>query len=116
MIGDEWGEVVVEGLGSFRDVKLWPGGGRAWDWNETGTRHQPGIQPSDVAELLTHEPEVVVLSRGRQGRLGIQPDTLALLRERGVEVLVELTADAIAVYNRLGAQHRRVAALLHSTC
>jgi hypothetical protein len=26
-----------------------------------------GVQPSDVAELLAHEPEVVVLSPGRQG-------------------------------------------------
>ena len=26
-----WGIVEVEGLGRFRDVKLWPGGGRAWD-------------------------------------------------------------------------------------
>jgi len=59
-----WGEITVEGLGRFRDVKLWPGGGREWDWDETGTRHEPGIQPADVEELLAAEPEVVVLSRG----------------------------------------------------
>ena len=72
VVDDGWGFVEVEGLGRFRDVKLWPGGGRAWDWTETGTDHRPGILPVDVTELLNHEPDLVILSCGRQGRLGIR--------------------------------------------
>ena len=59
----------VESLGEGRDFKLWPGGGRPWDWRETGTEHHPGIQPADVAELLENGAEIVVLSRGRELRL-----------------------------------------------
>ena len=51
---------------------------REWDWNETGTQHDPGIQPADVDELLAHDPEVIVLSRGRELRLQTQPQTLAV--------------------------------------
>jgi hypothetical protein len=111
-----WGYVEVEGLGRLRDAKLWPGGGRAWDWNETGTEHQPGIQPADVEELLQHGPEVVVLSRGRQLRLETSPETLTLLTDHDVEVAREETGAAIDEYNRLAAEGRRVAALLHTTC
>src|SRR5947199_54297 len=75
-----WGFVEVEGVGRLRDAKLWPGGGRAWDWNETGTHHRPGIQPADVAELLEHGPDVVVLSRGRALRLETPQ---AIRRRRG---------------------------------
>ena len=51
----DWGRVVVEGQPlPFKDVKLYPGGAREWDWNETGTHHLPGIQPADVKELLDH--------------------------------------------------------------
>src|SRR5436190_16204557 len=113
---DGWGFVAVDGVGRLRDAKLWPGGGRTWDWNETGTHHRPGIQPADVAELLDHGPEVVVLSRGRQLRLQTCPETLALLEARGVEVVRDETGAAIETYNRLAADGRRVAALLHSTC
>ena len=35
----------VEGLGAGKDFKLYPGGGREWDWSETGMRHAPGIPP-----------------------------------------------------------------------
>jgi hypothetical protein len=106
----------VEGLGRLRDAKLWPGGGRGWDWNETGTRHHPGIQPADLAELLDHGADIIVLSRGRELRLETAPETLSSLAERQVEVVRNETGAAIAEYNRLAAAGRRVAALLHSTC
>jgi hypothetical protein len=95
---------------------VWPGGGRAWDWNETGTRHRPGIQPADVQELLDHKPDVVVLSRGRQLRLNTCPETLALLAEQGVGVEQCETSLAIELYNRLVESGTAAAALLHSTC
>jgi hypothetical protein len=49
-----WGKIEVEGAGTLRDAKLFPGGAREWDWRETGTEHTPGIQPTDVRELLDH--------------------------------------------------------------
>jgi hypothetical protein len=116
VLDDGWGFVDVDGLGRLRDAKLWPGGGRAWDWNETGTRHRPGIQPADLAELLDHDPDVVVLSRGRQLRLETTPEALALLTARNVEVIRGETGAAIGEYNRLAAAGQRVAGLLHSTC
>src|SRR5581483_9861335 len=106
---DGWGFVEVDGLGRLRDAKLWPGGGRGWDWNETGTHHRPGIQPADVAELLEHRPDVVVLSRGRELRLETAPDTVAALEARGVETVRAETGAAIEAYNRLAGQGRRVA-------
>ncbi len=103
-------------MGSLRDAKLWPGGGRAWDWNETGTRHRPGIQPGDVHELLEHDPAIVVLSRGRELRLETCRETIDLLEERGVQIVLDETEAAIAAYNRLAAAGERVAALFHTTC
>src|SRR5688572_26113799 len=101
VVDDGWGFVEIEGLGRFRDVKLWPGGARAWDWGEAGTDHQPGIQPADVTELLDHRPDVVILSRGRNGRLGVSPETLALLATEGVEIVREDSGAAIVTYERL---------------
>lgn len=111
-----WGEVVVEGQpGAFKDAKLYPGGARAWDWRETGTRHVPGIQPADVEELLEHGAEVIVLSKGMYERLQVCPETLGLLDQRGVAVHVLQTEEAVRLYNQL-AEREPVGALIHSTC
>ncbi|MFL6241783.1 MAG: MTH938/NDUFAF3 family protein [Acidimicrobiia bacterium] len=80
------------------------------------TRHQPGIQPADLMELVKHAPDIVVLSRGRQRRLETSPAALALLEARDVAVVRDETGAAIEEYNRLATEGRRVAALLHTTC
>lgn len=110
-----WGRMVVEGLGEGKDFKLFPGGGRPWDWAETGTRHKPGIQPSDVQELLDNGSQVIVLSRGMQLVLETCPETLDLLKSNDVEVFVEETTAAVQRYNAL-AETTLVGGLFHSTC
>jgi len=112
-----WGRLEVEGEEGppFKDAKLFPGGARVWDWNETGTRHEPGTQPADVEELLEHGATVIVLSKGFHGRLGVTPEALRLLEDNGVTAHVRQTSDAILLYNQL-RETEGVGALIHSTC
>ena len=110
-----WGRIEVEGVGTFRDAKVFPGGAREWDWNETGTAHRPGIQPADVAELLDHGATAIVLSRGVLRRLRVCPETLQLLAKRHVRTHVLPTRKAVQLYNRL-RDRARVAGLFHTTC
>ena len=110
-----WGRIEADGLPPAKDYKLYPGGGRAWDWRETGTRHVPGIQAADVQELLDHGSDVVILSRGMHLVLQTAPETLAWLSGQGVEAHVLETNAAAALYAELRTT-RAVGALLHSTC
>ena len=116
ILGIEWGDIEVEGLGHGRDIKLWPGGGREWDWRETDTHHVPGIQISDVQELLDHGSKVVVLTQGIQLRLQTRNETLDFLKEREVTWHIAETKEAVRIYNDLSARGERVGGLFHSTC
>ena len=112
-----WGRMYVSGsIGKVKDVKLWPGGGRAWDWGETGTRHSPGIQLADIEELLDHGATTVVLSRGMDEKLGVPDVTVRALEDRGIEVHVAETRAAVDIYNKLISNSVRVGGLFHSTC
>jgi hypothetical protein len=106
---------LVEGLGAGKDFKLYPGGGRVWDWAETGTRLSPGIQPADVEELVAHGATIVVLSQSMNKQLLVHPDTYRYLEERFVTVQVAETREAIKIYNDL-AEGALVAGLFHSMC
>jgi hypothetical protein len=105
----------VEGLGAGKDFKLYPGGGREWNWAETGTQHEPGIQLADVQELLDKGAKVVVLSRGMRLALQTSPGLLELLHGLGVTAYVEETQKAVVPYNRL-TEREAVGGLFHSTC
>jgi hypothetical protein len=112
----EWGFLRVEHLGDGRDMKLWPGGGREWDWSETDTHHVPGIQVADVEELIERGSQVIVLSRGMQLVLQTCPPTLTYLESQNCSVHVLETREAVKKYNDLVAQHVPVGGLFHSTC
>lgn len=111
-----WGHITVSGLGPGRDFKLWPGGGRPWDWTETGTHHHPGIQPADVEELLDHHARLIVLSRGMLNELRTMPSTRAMLERCGIDMYIEETQMAVERYNRLAENRLPVGGLFHSTC
>jgi hypothetical protein len=111
-----WGKMEVESIGLGKDFKLWPGGGRAWDWNETNTRHVPGIQVVDIRELLDHGTEEIILSRGMLLALQTCSDTKEFLEEEGITFHILETKKASSLYNKLIDDGVAVGGLFHSTC
>ena len=110
-----WGRLQIDDGSAYRDVKLYPGGSREWNWHETGTSHRPGIQIGDVQELLDHGATIVILSRGMNGRLQVRTETLEKLKERGIKTHVLLTEEAVRLYNEI-RKSQPVGGLFHSTC
>jgi len=111
-----WGRLEIQGKGKpYKDAKLFPGGAREWNWGETGTGHDPGIQVSDVQELLDHGARVVVLSRGMAECLHVPRETLNFLEQRQITVHLLPTQHAVSLYNKL-AQTEAVGGLFHTTC
>jgi hypothetical protein len=110
-----WGQIKVDDEKQYKDVKLYPGGSREWDWSETGTHHTPGIQPADVRELLERGANVIVLSKGFDERLQISSETIQLLQEKGIPFHILQTEEAAKKYNQL-CEKESVGGLFHSTC
>jgi hypothetical protein len=110
-----WGRMRVEALGVAKDFKLFPGGGRLWDWSLSGTAHEPGILRGDVDDLINHSATVVVLSRGHESLLQVPRSTIEYLEERAIEVHVAATREAVEIYNAL-VETTAVGGLFHSTC
>lgn len=110
----DWGRIEVAGS-VYKDVKLWPGGAREWNWTEHGTSHA-GVQPLDVDEILDRGCAVVVVSTGRGGRLEVGDATRARIREGGAELEVLGTEEAVLRYNQLAGEGVAVGALIHTTC
>ncbi|NEO72329.1 Mth938-like domain-containing protein [Moorena sp. SIO3H5] len=114
-----WGRMEVTNNGEtyqFKDCKVWPGGAKEWDWRLTGTRHQPGIQPADIEEILAQGIEFIVLSRGMQLMLQTCPETEQLLRQSGIEYYIGHTKLAVDLFNSLMEQGKKVGGIFHSTC
>lgn len=110
-----WGRMETDDGHIYSDARLYPGGGDHWDWELTGTKHIPGIQITDVEDLLAHGAKVVVISLGHYKRLHVSKKTLQLLSDQGITTHVLPTAEARDLYNEL-AQTEPVGGLFHTTC
>ena len=83
------------------------------DWRRK-TGHLVDID--DAREILSSDPDVVVLGKGESGMMKIDPSLREMLEKRGVELIEENTARAIHVFNRLWQEDRNVSAGFHLTC
>jgi len=117
VIKSEWGKIKVEGfLNYFKDVKCFPGGSREWDWKETGTKHEPGIQITDILELLNNGSEIIILSRGHHERLKIHHEVVSYLEKENIKYHILDTQQAVEIYNTYVNTGKLIGALFHSTC
>lgn len=91
-----WGQIIDSSGRIFKDARLFPGGVEEWDWRKTGTRHDPGIQAADFADLVATKPDLVILSRGIDLVLRVPQATIDFARSHAATVLVLQSEQAVA--------------------
>ena len=105
-----FGHVTVEGREETRDVIVLPERVvRGW-WRKDGH----GLVLEDLADVLDELPERLLVGTGAYGQMHPDPQTLEVLRARGIEVEVLPTENAVARYGELDPHS--TAAALHLTC
>lgn len=115
----EWGKIEVNGV-TYKDLKIWHSTGerfgvKEWDWSETGTRHDPGIQIADLQDFIDLV-DIVILSRGMKLRLQIPTETIEYVTRQGKALIWLESTEAVEKYNEYVQLGFNVGALIHSTC
>ncbi len=107
----EFGHLVIDGHSYRQDLLIWPGNIKSDWWRREGHL----LQVDDVAEALAATPQVLVVGTGNPGNLRLDPSLEAYLQERGIDLIVRPTREAVPIINDL-AGRRRLAVALHLTC
>ena len=105
-----FGHIVVDGEEATNDVIVLPDRVVHNWWRRDGH----SLVLDDLREVLDELPPHLVLGTGAYGRMHPDPDALAQLRERGIEVEALPTEEAVRRYGELEAA--QAAAALHLTC
>jgi hypothetical protein len=106
----DFGRIVVDGRHHDRDLIVLPDRVLGNWWRKEG--HSLVIE--DLEEVLEELPDHLIVGCGAHGRL--EPDRSALnsLRDRGIQVDLVPTPEAVEKYN--ASDPDRTAAALHLTC
>ena len=107
-----FGKIVVNGKTYTSDIKIVDGRVISDWWRKKG--HQVAIE--DISDVLEAEPEIVVLGKGTPGLLKSTESLRNHLAEKRIELIEKKTPKAIAIFNKLFQQGRKVAAGFHISC
>jgi len=106
-----FGEIVINGKSYSSDVVIFPAKVINNWWRKTG--HELCLE--DIAEVITENPEVLVVGTGASGLMKVLPEVEQVTQAREIKLIVETTDNACNTYNQLSHSQRTVAAL-HITC
>ncbi len=107
----QFGQIVVNGKKYASDVIIFSDRVKDNWWRKTG--HQLCLE--DIAEVITGNPEVLVVGTGASGLMKVLPEVREVIDAGANKLIVESTDKACNTYNQLCCSQRLIAAL-HLTC
>jgi hypothetical protein len=107
-----FGRIVIDGTEHTSDVIIYPDRLDASWWRREGHL----LAPEDLSGVFAYAPGVLVIGTGHDGVMRVPPQTVEAVREKGIEVHIARTGDAVKLFNRLQREDVRVVAALHLTC
>jgi hypothetical protein len=74
------------------------------------------LAPEDLKEVVSAQPNILVVGTGNSGQMKIPEGTRQYLEEEGIELKAEKTGDAVELFNQLREKFSSVAGAFHLTC
>ena len=106
-----FGRMTVDGRSYTKDLIVFPDHVEDNWWREQG--HVLGR--GDLQNVFAAAPDVLVVGQGSPGRMEVPKDVARDVEERGIELFVAPTPEAVDAYNLLAPEKRAVGAF-HLTC
>ncbi len=107
----QFGLIVVNGQKYTSDVAIFPDRVKG-NWQRK-IGHELNIE--DIAEVITENPEVLVVGTGASGLMKVSPEVKQILEAQGIKLITETTNKACHIYNEV-CHSQKVVAALHLTC
>jgi len=106
----EFGIIVVDGKTYEHDIKILPDGKILRRWGPRGS-HEICLEEFD--EILSQNPEVIVVGNGQSGVARVEEKAVEEIEGKSIKLIIEETPKAIKTFNEI---KNKKAGLFHVTC
>lgn len=72
--------------------------------------------PSDLEEVLSFNPEVLIVGTGESGVMKVPQSTRETIKEKGIGLIIEKTGTAYKIFNERNKENKKVVGAFHLTC
>jgi len=74
------------------------------------------LYPEDIEDILSFEPEVIVVGTGSPGLMSVQDEVKQLCEEKEISLISCPTEEAVEIFNKLSEEGKKIAGCFHLTC
>jgi hypothetical protein len=106
-----FGRITVDGKKYRSDIVIYPERTVDGWWRAQGH----GLCQEDISEILDYGPQLLIIGTGKFGMMKVGEPVRNIIRDRGIELIVSNTPEAVRRYNEASVRKKSVAAL-HLTC
>ncbi|MFC1468021.1 Mth938-like domain-containing protein [Verrucomicrobiota bacterium] len=112
IVSYSFGAMEIDGHLYTSDLIILPDGTINADWwRAEGHR----LTREDISTLIVAKPEIIVAGTGKVGLMKPEPALESYLKEKGIQLEVMPTAEAVKRFNELARDHQ-VGGCFHLTC
>jgi len=106
-----FGSITIDGRTYTSDVIIYPERVDPSWWRKEG--HILSIK--DLDDVIKAKPDLLIVGTGAYGVMKVPKETISYLESKGIEVQIDLTKNAVELFNKLQSD-RKVIAAFHLTC
>lgn len=106
-----FGRIIINGKTFNSDVIIYPSRIDSSWWRKEGHR----LSIKDLDDVIKAQPDILIVGTGAYGAMKVPKETISYLESKGIKVQVDLTKNAVEIFNKLQSE-RKVIAAFHLTC
>jgi hypothetical protein len=107
-----FGKIIIDGIEYNSDIIVYSDHVNNNWWRKSG--HV--LNKEDLRDILSHEPEILVIGTGNAGMLKVPIKIKNYLAEKNIELIITRTSEACNKYNELVETNKKVVGAFHLTC
>ncbi|MBS3815410.1 MAG: hypothetical protein KGY45_02455 [Hadesarchaea archaeon] len=106
-----FGKIVIDGQKYTSDVIILTNRVKGNWWRKEGHT----LNPEDLDEVIEEEPEVLIIGKGKHGRMTVPEKTREYIESKEIKLITKPTDEACKEFNEISKKRKTIAAL-HLTC
>jgi len=108
----EFGRIRINSQEYRNDVIVFPDRVSPEWWRKEG--HSLAME--DLAEVVRYGPDLLIVGRGAYGVMRISEETREALREKRIELIDDITGQAVQLFNKRIEKGEKAVGAFHLTC
>ncbi len=108
--GVKFGELEIDGKIYYSDMVVW------WDGKIEFRKKSHIFGMPEFKKVLKRKPNAIVIGTGLAGIVKVSNDVKKIIKSKKIKLFVDVSSNAVDIFNGLVKTGKKAVAIIHTTC